>query len=298
MRCPVLSDRRCYNLLQSSGAAVDRGQAGWNLMFYTSRKRFGTLAGAVLCLAIACAASSTAQKHPAKKPDTTKQEAVVQPVVPPKPLTLEQMPATPPQVTYQNGLLTIVAQNSTLGDILRAVHARTGASVDVPANATERVVGRIGPAPARDVIASLLNGSHFNYVMLGSASDGSGIGQLILTPKQMTDTTTAQNATPNQPAFVPPPPQQAAQDPNQDFSQDDTDIGQDVDLTDIQDQTADQSVEDQQQVQPLPQPGIPGVRSPEQLLQELRQQQLQQQQQGTPPQPGNPQQPGVAPPPQ
>src|SRR5262249_49379553 len=53
-----------------------------------------------------------------------------QPAPPPPPLTLAQMPAVAPQVTFQNGQLTIIAPNSTLGDILRAVHARTGAEVE------------------------------------------------------------------------------------------------------------------------------------------------------------------------
>jgi hypothetical protein len=78
-------------------------------------------------------------------------------------------------------MLTIVAQNSTLGDILREVHKSTGATIDVPANATERVVTRIGPGPARDVLASLLNGSTFNYVMLGSATDPTGVSSVMLT---------------------------------------------------------------------------------------------------------------------
>ncbi|HVR23046.1 MAG TPA: hypothetical protein VMU26_06960, partial [Candidatus Polarisedimenticolia bacterium] len=34
---------------------------------------------------------------------------------------LDAIPAIAPQVSYENGLLTIVAQNSTLGDILRGV---------------------------------------------------------------------------------------------------------------------------------------------------------------------------------
>jgi hypothetical protein len=80
------------------------------------------------------------------------------------------MPTSAPQVSFHNDQLTIVAHNSTLGDVLRAVRNQTGAAVEIPANATERVVGRFGPGPARDVLAVLLNGSHFNYVMLGSAA--------------------------------------------------------------------------------------------------------------------------------
>jgi hypothetical protein len=104
-------------------------------------------------------------------------------VAPAAPLTMNQQPAVPPQVTYQAGMLTIVAQNSVLGDILREVHRLTGAAIDVPPNATERVVTKLGPGAARDVLADLLNGSSFNYVMLGSVSDPATVATVMLTTK-------------------------------------------------------------------------------------------------------------------
>ena len=76
-----------------------------------------------------------------------------------------------------------MAENSTLADILRAVRTQTGAAIEVPPNATERVVAHLGPGPARDVLAALLNGSHFNYVMLGSAAHPDSVDRLILTSK-------------------------------------------------------------------------------------------------------------------
>jgi hypothetical protein len=93
------------------------------------------------------------------------------------------MPAQPPKVTFSNGLLTIVAENSTLGDILRAVRVQTKAVIEVPPNATERVATRIGPGTVSDVLTSLLNGSHFNYVMLGSPTHPGMVDRLILTSK-------------------------------------------------------------------------------------------------------------------
>jgi hypothetical protein len=98
------------------------------------------------------------------------------------PPTLEQMPALPPRVNFANGLLTIVAENSTLGDVLRAVGTQTGAAIEMSTDATERVVAHLGPGPARDVIRKLMNGSHFNYVILGSASQPDDIDRVILTP--------------------------------------------------------------------------------------------------------------------
>jgi hypothetical protein len=107
----------------------------------------------------------------------------VTPTAPPAPATLAQSPSVPPQVSYQAGMLTIVAQNSSLGDILREVHKTTGAVIDVPATASERVVGQIGPGPAREVLATLLNGTSFNYVLVGSMSDPTTLASVILTTR-------------------------------------------------------------------------------------------------------------------
>jgi len=67
--------------------------------------------------------------------------------------------------------------------VLRAIANKTGAAIDVPDNANERVVSQLGPAPARDVMASLLNGSHFNYVMVGSENDPNSVVRVVLTAK-------------------------------------------------------------------------------------------------------------------
>ena len=98
------------------------------------------------------------------------------------PPTLEQMPFVPPKVNFTNGQLTIVAENSTLGDVLRAVGTQTGAAIEMSTDATERVVAHLGPGPARDVITKLMNGSLFNYVILGSAAQPDHIDRVILTP--------------------------------------------------------------------------------------------------------------------
>src|SRR5262249_54888641 len=141
-------------------------------------------------------------------------EPAPQAVVPPAPLTLEQQPASPPQVDFQNGRLTIIAQNSTLGDVLRAVRSETGATVEIPANATERVVGHIGPGPAREVLASLLNGSHFDYVILGSPTNPGALDRVILLPKSTGEAATNLASQPNPGNQVYAQPQQQAQNPN------------------------------------------------------------------------------------
>jgi hypothetical protein len=103
-----------------------------------------------------------------------------QPVVPPRP---EQMTPVAPQVTYQNGLLSIRTQNSTLSSILSAVRASTGARVEMPADtANDRAAAQLGPGNPRDVLASLLQGSRFDYIVIGSPTDPDELSQIILTP--------------------------------------------------------------------------------------------------------------------
>src|SRR5436305_9675084 len=109
-----------------------------------------TRIGAALLLSAALCGSSVGQSNSAPKRTHTKkkkaQPEVALPQLPSGPTgrPVQQMPldsiaAVAPQVNYQNNQLTIVAPNSTLADILRAVKKQTGAEIEVPA-APERVV--------------------------------------------------------------------------------------------------------------------------------------------------------------
>jgi len=252
----------------------------------------------LLCITVAPLTFGWELQAP-KKPHGKKQaQAKPLPPLPPGPLqpfALDQVPASPPQVSYQAGQLTITAQNSTLGDILRAVRSKTGASFDVPASATERVVGRLGPGPPREVLASLLNGSRYDYVMLGSAANPGAIDQLILSPKSGGSAAGAPPAEVS--SFTQPSPGQATPDTQ---NAEETADNSDADNTTTDSTDADATQENADQGDQADAQGEDAqdnsqqqngqqVRTPEQLLQELQQQQqrLQQQQQGLPP--GQPQ---------
>ena len=87
---------------------------------------------------------------------------------------------TPP-VTYVNGKLAICAQGTTLKELLRAVSFATGAVIEFPHDrAGEYISADISPGPVRDVLATLLNGSGLNYVMLGPQNNPSALQRLIL----------------------------------------------------------------------------------------------------------------------
>jgi hypothetical protein len=90
--------------------------------------------------------------------------------------------------------LTIVAYNSELHDVLEMVCKQTGAALDIPAEANERVFVKLGPGPARRVLDSLLAGSSFNYILLGSASDPQALTKVVLSAKPSSNTENAGGA--------------------------------------------------------------------------------------------------------
>ncbi|HVO62784.1 MAG TPA: AMIN domain-containing protein, partial [Terriglobales bacterium] len=97
---------------------------------------------------------------------------------------LTRSPEAPLRVGFDRGLLTISARKATLADVLYQVHLRTGADIPIPSGAEqEQVAIQAGPGTPKDVIAALLNGSRFNYVLQGTAQDPQGVGAVILTPK-------------------------------------------------------------------------------------------------------------------
>jgi hypothetical protein len=170
---------------------------------------------------------------------------------------LDAIPAVPPEVSYENGMLTIVAQNSTLSDILRSVRKQTSADIEIPATANERVVTRLGPGPAREIMAELLNGSRFNYVLLGSPDNASTLVRVVLVAK-----------TPDTPPGQPGPATAANANGNDNAS---------AELSD--DAAAAEDGPDQpaaEAEQPAPAADQPPPKTPQQLLQEMQQRQMQQ----------------------
>lgn len=170
-----------------------------------------------------------------------------------------------PTVTFRSGQLTIIADNCTLFDILTAVRKATGATVDAPAaSAGERVATRLGPGRPREVLTALLDGSQFNYILLGFPQDPAGVRRLMLSPRSGSGAAAAggsgspPGAMFSRPAERPAPP----------------------DSSEDEGTSPEESVEPAQEVPPEPQTAPPPeVKSPEQLREELRQQEEQQRQQ-------------------
>lgn len=94
----------------------------------------------------------------------------------------EQTLPQPPEIAWDGKQLTIDAENSKLSDVLQAIRAKTGASVDFPGGATsERVAVHLGPAPVREVLSSLLYGTDFDYVIQSTDDDEGGLRSVVVT---------------------------------------------------------------------------------------------------------------------
>ena len=90
----------------------------------------------------------------------------------------------PLEVTYRDGLLGIRANKATLSEVLYAVQQRTGAEVSIAAGAEqEKVVADIAPGPAPEVLARLLNGSRFNFLILSAVDDTQHLDRVILSAR-------------------------------------------------------------------------------------------------------------------
>jgi hypothetical protein len=223
-------------------------------------------------------AKGTQNAPPSSKKSKGKKAPQVQ-LPPPPPPTPAQQPPNPARVTMRNGLLTIDANNSTLADVLTGVRRETKAAIDLPAGASgERVVANLGPGTPQNVLTALLNGSRFDYIILGSQDQPDTVQRVILRAKSGPEPAPAAVANaqrpPNTNVQLPPPDESdegtAEEAPEENNPQPQQ---QEIDGETQPEQQQQQGQAGQQQQQQ------PGVKTPEQLLEELRQMQQQQQEQ-------------------
>jgi hypothetical protein len=151
--------------------------------------------------------AATAQAAPQAAPAT--------PPTPEWPINDRPVPAT---VIWNREVLRIDATNSSLEQILTDVAADTGSTLE-GVSKDERIFGSFGPAPAREVLSQLLQGSGYNVVMVGD--QGQGVPrQIILSTRnsnkapQGTTRPTQEDSeddTPEYPQYDPQPQQPVAQ---------------------------------------------------------------------------------------
>jgi hypothetical protein len=115
-----------------------------------------------------------------------------------------EAPRPPLQVSYQHGMLAIHSDKATLSEVLYAIQQKTGADIAIPAGAEqEKVAAEVEPAPAPEVLARLLNGSRFNFLILSSPNDPNKLDRVILSTR-------------GDGSFIAPPPAQGQSDDGSD----------------------------------------------------------------------------------
>ena len=113
--------------------------------------------------------------------------AQVAPALPPAPAWPINDHPVPAAVSWSRDELRIDAANSSLQQILTDVATATGSTVE-GVSKDERIFGSFGPAPARDVLAQLLQGSGYNILMVGD--QGQGVPRQIILSTRNTNKNT------------------------------------------------------------------------------------------------------------
>jgi hypothetical protein len=103
------------------------------------------------------------------------------------PAALAQVPPGTVTSTYDDGKLTVRARNARLIDVLYSACDLIGAQLSAPEDADQPVLRAVGPARPREVLASLLRGSRFNYSISGSADDPNAVVSVTVFPKDKKD---------------------------------------------------------------------------------------------------------------
>ena len=127
---------------------------------------------------------ATAPTPPPPAPDPAPQQVTEPPPTP------AATPASRASVTYADGLLSISATNSSLNQILREISRETGMKITGGVT-DERVFGTYGPGSPAKILATLLDGTGSNMILVqGTRSQqGSTVSsnaaplELVLTPR-------------------------------------------------------------------------------------------------------------------
>ena len=258
--------------------------------------------------AAACLAFSPSGSAQTSGPIGQTQPAVhVQPATPSQPLPMANAAAPPAaaspsgpgrpdwpvnaqavkaKVEWNSRGLHIVAENSSLKQILEDISAATGAKLD-GLGEDERVFGAYGPGSAREVISQLLDGTEYNVLMSGDQGQGTP-REIVLSRRPagsgQSSPIGSQNA-----AHI--PGQNAASMASQNAAEEDAapEEPQPVEQTQAEPQPSPQPAQQQQQQQQQQQPQTPtpprsgfgsgAPRTPQQIIQEMQERQQQSQQQ-------------------
>lgn len=227
---------------------------------------------AALWIAVACASNAQTSPRPVKphhahKPPAAHVDAAppsepepTEPAQPEQPKWPVNDPPAQPSVTWNSQGLHIQATNSSLRTILNQISTETGAKIE-GLNADERVFGEYGPGQPRDVLSQLLQGSNYNFLLLGNPDSAL---KVVLSGR-------------NGGAPRPGAPDRSVNRPMPQDNQPDDDQVQEP-------EPDEQPMPQPIQQPPPPEPENPGAMTPQQRMQMMQQQRMQQMQQMQQPQ--------------
>ena len=158
-----------------------------------------------------------AQQGPA--PVRAPSQEAGQSVLPPAPAAVA--PPAPPVAQLSGGKLIIHANGQHLTQVLDAIRSLLGLVADPPPDGgAEPIFMNMGPSSPREVLIALLDGSRYNYILIGSLSDPQKISRVVLSARSTSETaspvTVAANPTPAQPTLY--GGQGVQPDPDSDFA--------------------------------------------------------------------------------
>jgi hypothetical protein len=88
------------------------------------------------------------------------------------------------EVTLQDDKLRLVSNKASLADVLNELRTQLNADIGVPVGADQEIVAvMLGPGTQREVISKLLEGSRYNFIIVGTDADANKVERVILSPK-------------------------------------------------------------------------------------------------------------------
>jgi len=137
----------------------------------------GLILSGLLCSLALVASAQTSSKLPPTPPTSMSNPNSMTPATPTRADNAQRHRA---RVSYENGMLEVHADNSSLNQILRDIAHQTGMKI-VGGVADQRIFGSYGPAPAATVLQTLLNGTGTNILLQETRTHAPE--QLVLTPQ-------------------------------------------------------------------------------------------------------------------
>ena len=128
-------------------------------------------------------AQQTSSRQHARRHKRQVRTSEPQPEAAAAPAPPSEQPSRPLPVVavYEEGALSISAENATLREIFDSVRESTGAAIDAPVT-EERITVHLGPQPPVELIATLLEGTHLNYAILGGTGPTDRVLRIIVLP--------------------------------------------------------------------------------------------------------------------